>query len=668
MRRPTASSSRPTAGRAWIPSKKDNIARGRHRDGNDRDFETQTRTVVSQIDLTANAEALDRRIDFDDRDLAQALAFTPAGDAVVVAFQGSNVIEVWDAAARTRLSEVPVGRAPDGLALGPDGRRLYVHNFLDRSVTVLNTAGLLDGTVNEPPVVATVSTVAEEALAPEVLRGKRIFYNAADVRMSQDGYLSCASCHLDGGSDGMVWDRKQFGEGLRNTIDLRGRRGTNGGVVHWSGNFDEIQDFEHDIRDSFGGSGFMADADFRAGTRSDPLGDPKAGVSAELDALAAYTTSLAEVPDSPYRASDGSLTAAGLTGRTVVRDKGCARCHAGADFTDDLIHDVGTVAPSSGQASGTPLAGINTPTLRGLWLSAPYLHNGSLATLAAVLDGSTHMGGALTGEEKSALEAYLLQIDGKESGVTVPISSVGLTANPGNSQVTLSWNTPTNTGGAPIVRYEYRWAESGGEFSDWMRVASAERSATVRELTNGREYMFEVRGVNALGYGPVDDGDGHADGPRRQTAQRRGTPRRRGTTPNGAGRARKSGGGRHRWGGDADVGSAGERRRGGDHGLRVPDRQEEPLDFHRFHRHGPYGHWPRQRHGIRLRGAGGQQNRQELFFHPGRGHAGSAGSVYPGLRAFRQWDRHHLRDGARECGPPSDPARNLLLRSRGPSH
>ena len=82
----------------------------------------------------------------------------------------------------------------------------------------------------------------------------------------------------------------------------------------------------------------------------------------------------------------------------------------------------------------------------------------------------------------------------------------------------------------------------------------------------------------------------------------------------------------------------------------------------------PYGHRPRQRHGIRLRGAGGQQNRQELFFHPGRGHAGSAGSVYPGLRAFRQWDRHHLRDGARECGPPSDPARNLLLRSRGPSH
>ena len=88
-------------------------------------------------------------------------------------------------------------------------------------------------------------------------------------------------------------------------------------------------------------------------------------------------------------------------------------------------------------------------------------------------------------------------------GVTVPISSIGLTANPGNSQVTLRWNTPQNTGDAPIVRYEYRWAESGGEFSAWVSVAPAERSATVRELTNGREYMFEVRPVNALGYGLV---------------------------------------------------------------------------------------------------------------------------------------------------------------------
>ena len=37
-----------------------------------------------------------------------------------------------------------------------------------------------------------------------------------------------------------------------------------------------------------------------------------------------------------------------------------------------------------------------------------------------------------------------------------------------------------------------------------MSVGPAEKAVTVHNLTNGREYMFEVRGVNALGYGPVE--------------------------------------------------------------------------------------------------------------------------------------------------------------------
>ena len=113
-------------------------------------------------------------------------------------------------------------------------------------------------------------------------------------------------------------------------------------------------------------------------------------------------------------------------------------------------------------------------------------------------------------------EAAALEVRIAPPGVTVPISSIGLTVSSGNSQVTLRWDVPANTGGAPIVRYEYRWAESGGEFSDWVRVAPEERSATVRNLTNDTEYVFEVRVVNTLGYGmaepamatPVADGGG----------------------------------------------------------------------------------------------------------------------------------------------------------------
>ena len=101
-------------------------------------------------------------------------------------------------------------------------------------------------------------------------------------------------------------------------------------------------------------------------------------------------------------------------------------------------------------------------------------------------------------------EAAALEVRIAPPGVTVPISSIGLSASPGNGQVALRWNTPANTGGGPIVRYEYRWKESGGEFSDWRRVAPAQRSETVRELTNGTEYVFEVRGVNALGKGSAE--------------------------------------------------------------------------------------------------------------------------------------------------------------------
>ena len=101
-------------------------------------------------------------------------------------------------------------------------------------------------------------------------------------------------------------------------------------------------------------------------------------------------------------------------------------------------------------------------------------------------------------------EATTLDVRIAPPGVTVPISSIGRRANAGNGQVTLSWNTPQNTGGSAIIRYEYRWRESGADFGAWVSVGPAERSATVPNLTNGREYVFEVRGVNALGYGPVE--------------------------------------------------------------------------------------------------------------------------------------------------------------------
>ena len=89
------------------------------------------------------------------------------------------------------------------------------------------------------------------------------------------------------------------------------------GLLHWSGNFDEVQDFEGQIRNLAGGTGLMTNAQFNTGTRSQPLGDRKAGISADLDALAAYVTALNSFAASPYRNADGTLTAAAQAGKTI---------------------------------------------------------------------------------------------------------------------------------------------------------------------------------------------------------------------------------------------------------------------------------------------------------------------------------------------------------------
>ncbi len=240
------------------------------------------------------------------------------------------------------------------------------------------------------------ATVLEEPLPPEVLRGKRLFYGSVDPRTSRTSYLSCASCHLDEAADGLTWDFTQRGEGLRNTIPLFGRGGMAHGPVHWTGNFDEIQDFEGDIRTGQGGRGFLTDAQWEAGDRSHPLGLPKAGLSEELDALAAYVASLRGWPTSPFRRDgDPDWEAAVARGEALFRSSrtGCADCHVPGRYTDSAfgvdgepaLHDVGTATEASGGRLGGPLPGFDTPTLRGLWDDAPYLHDGRAPTLRDVL-------------------------------------------------------------------------------------------------------------------------------------------------------------------------------------------------------------------------------------------------------------------------------------------
>ena len=252
-----------------------------------------------------------------------------------------------------------------------------------------------------------------------MLKGKQLFYDARDTRLARESYLSCASCHNDGGHDGRVWDFTGLGEGLRNTVALNGRAGAHG-FQHWSGNFDEVQDFEGQIRSLAGGTGLMTDAAFNQGTRSQPLGDKKAGVSTDLDALATYVGSLNVFARSPFRNADGSLTSDGAAGKTVFEHLECAQCHSGANFTDSgaaTLRDIGTIKqPTSGHRLGLALTGIDTPTLRDVWATAPYLHDGSAATLDEAV--RAHNGVTVEDADLAKLVAYLKQIDGQEPAPT----------------------------------------------------------------------------------------------------------------------------------------------------------------------------------------------------------------------------------------------------------
>lgn len=428
----------PDGGHLWVAGRKDNTARGQQRDGLRLTFESTVRSMLAQIDLTRNAEQLDQRYDFNNRDGPVALAFSPLGDYLFVALEGANAIDIIDAYSGQLVGAIEnAGVAPQGLVFTADGSKLFVHSWLSREVRVFDMRDFLAGRSRQAQPLATLRTIATETLPPDVLQGKQIFYNAKDPRMGRDGYLACASCHFDSRDDGRIWDRTAEGEGLRNTQTLLGKGRPGNGLIHWSGNFDEVQDFEHDMRDAFGGIGFLADADFAVGTRNQPLGDPKAGLSTELDALAAYVNSLREVPRSPFRAADGGLTEEGAAGRAVFIAAGCTACHGGAEFTDSPLqvrHQVGTITAASGQRLGHELAGLDTPTLRGLWLTPPYLHDGSAATLYDVLTSRNTVGMhgdlpdivATNPQAISQLVAYLLQIDDREPGFPMPSPAVEL--------------------------------------------------------------------------------------------------------------------------------------------------------------------------------------------------------------------------------------------------
>ena len=81
---------------------------------------------------------------------------------------------------------------------------------------------------------------------------------------------------------------------------------------------------------------------------------------------------------------------------------------------------------------------------------------------------------------------------------TVPLN---LAVVPGDAQLTYTWDPPTNTGGSPIIRYNYAFGPSGGTQADGNHGTDPTGSQTLTKtgLTNGTAYTFKVRAITNFG-------------------------------------------------------------------------------------------------------------------------------------------------------------------------
>jgi YVTN family beta-propeller protein len=271
---------------------------------------------------------------------------------------------------------VRVGRNPRAVRVSPDGSAVYVYNSLDFEVGVYDPENLAPR--DKISVCAPPKT-------PEWVRGKVLFSTALPP-MSSRRWVACASCHPDGHADGRVWHNP---EGLRKTTALFGMAHTH--PLHWSADRDEAQDFEYTIRSKLMQGAGLLNGPMKRKTGFDKteLEEPLSGRSKDLDALAIYCNSF-DFRLSPHIPGPGKLSAAASRGKALFFSEavGCSQCHSGPYYTDSSLkkpfnlHDVGTGADDPSEKMG-PL--YDTPTLLGVYRTAPYLHHGKAQTLRDVL-------------------------------------------------------------------------------------------------------------------------------------------------------------------------------------------------------------------------------------------------------------------------------------------
>ena len=375
----------------------------------------------------------------------------------------------------TQVTHIDVGKNPRGVVINNADTRAYVMNYISKDVSVIDLTASPEvefARVSSADLPASGSDGAKFLLGNELFNSSRgEFDEGVAERLSNEGWQACASCHPDGLSDGVVW---AFASGPRKTVPLNGTFSPSNQtgdqrILNYSAVFDEVEDFELNIRGVSGGPGLIVLA---GTTDQDPnvkAFDPPNAARVQLhvdgiaawDAIVAWTQSRIPSPVSPYHGVDpnSELGQQIAQGSQLFAQANCQACHGGAKWATNQV-DFPRTSPfqetlTPGAAPEPPLGqlarflrqvgtfdladpleknannqqalgqlGYNPPSLLSIYAFSPYLHNGACLTLDCVLENQTHRdaGGATGVLDDPAAQAVLVQFLISIDASTPPVS------------------------------------------------------------------------------------------------------------------------------------------------------------------------------------------------------------------------------------------------------